>query len=97
MWSLREPWTETADPHMAELLGAIYVWMARQESARSERAWAGVGQAEGRGPPGGVSSGLEGPQAAEALGVCAGPPSGYLATVGAVLVRLAFLAPHLSR
>src|SRR5215471_13051983 len=34
VWSLREPWTETADPHMAELLGAIYAWMARAESAR---------------------------------------------------------------
>jgi len=43
VWSLREPWTETADPLMAELLGALYAWMARAESARrSERVWAGL-------------------------------------------------------
>jgi DNA invertase Pin-like site-specific DNA recombinase len=43
VWSLREPWTETADPHMAELLAAIYAWMARAESARrSERVRAGL-------------------------------------------------------
>ena len=29
VWSLREPWTETADAHTAKLLEAIYAWMAR--------------------------------------------------------------------
>ena len=43
VWSLREPWTETADPAMAELLTSIYAWMARAESARrSERVRAGL-------------------------------------------------------
>ena len=57
VWSLREPWTETADPAMAELLTSIYAWMARAESARrSERVRAGLdrrrreGKAVGRQP-----------------------------------------------
>jgi len=28
VWSLKEPWTETADPRMAELLASLYAWMA---------------------------------------------------------------------
>jgi DNA invertase Pin-like site-specific DNA recombinase len=43
VWSLREPWTETADASMAELLASIYAWIARAESARrSERTKAGI-------------------------------------------------------
>ncbi len=43
VWSLRESWTETSDPRMAELLGAIFAWMAAEESRRrSERTKAGL-------------------------------------------------------
>jgi hypothetical protein len=28
VWSLKEPWTETADPRMAKLLASLYAWMA---------------------------------------------------------------------
>jgi len=52
VWSLREPWTETADPSMAELLAAIYAWMARAESARrSERVRAGIARRKAAGLP----------------------------------------------
>jgi putative DNA-invertase from lambdoid prophage Rac len=52
VWSLREPWTETADPSMAELLAAIYAWMARAESARrSERVRAGLARRKAAGLP----------------------------------------------
>jgi putative DNA-invertase from lambdoid prophage Rac len=52
VWSLREPWTETADPHMAELLASIYAWMARAESAlRSERVRAGLARRKAAGLP----------------------------------------------
>jgi DNA invertase Pin-like site-specific DNA recombinase len=52
VWSLREPWTETADPQMAELLGAIYAWMARMESQRrSERVRAGLARRKAAGLP----------------------------------------------
>jgi DNA invertase Pin-like site-specific DNA recombinase len=52
VWSLREPWTETADPAMAELLTSIYAWMARAESARrSERVRAGLERRRGEGLP----------------------------------------------
>jgi putative DNA-invertase from lambdoid prophage Rac len=52
VWSLREPWTETADPHMSELLTAIYGWMARAESARrSERVRAGLERRRAAGLP----------------------------------------------
>jgi putative DNA-invertase from lambdoid prophage Rac len=52
VWSLREPWTETADPSMAELLAAIYAWMARAESARrSERVRAGLERRRREGKP----------------------------------------------
>lgn len=43
IWSLREPWTETSDPHMAELLNSLFAWMAAMESRRrSERTKAGL-------------------------------------------------------
>lgn len=43
VWSLRESWTETSDPRMAELLASIYAWMAAEESRRrSERTKAGL-------------------------------------------------------
>jgi putative DNA-invertase from lambdoid prophage Rac len=52
VWSLREPWTETADPSMAELLASIYAWMARAESARrSERVRAGLARRKAAGLP----------------------------------------------
>jgi putative DNA-invertase from lambdoid prophage Rac len=52
VWSLREPWTETADPSMAALLAAIYAWMARAESARrSERVRAGLERRRREGKP----------------------------------------------
>ena len=52
VWSLREPWTETADPSMAELLAAIYAWMACAESARrSERVRAGLERRRRDGKP----------------------------------------------
>jgi len=52
VWSLREPWTETADPHMAELLAVIYAWMARADSdRRSERVKAGLDRCRRDGLP----------------------------------------------
>lgn len=52
VWSLHEPWTETADPRMAELLGAIYAWMAAEESRRrSERIRAGLERRRSGGQP----------------------------------------------
>jgi len=52
VWSLREPSTEAADPHMAERLGAIYAWMTRQESARrSRRVRAGQARRKAAGLP----------------------------------------------
>jgi putative DNA-invertase from lambdoid prophage Rac len=33
VWSLKEPWTETADPRMAELLASLYAWMAARSPA----------------------------------------------------------------
>lgn len=52
VWSLREPWTETADPRLAELLGAIYAWMAAEESRRrSERIKAGLDRRRRDGKP----------------------------------------------
>jgi hypothetical protein len=75
VWSLREPWTETADPHMAELLGAIYVWMARQESARrSERAWAGLDRRKAAGLPVGYRAGSKGRRQRKRPGYALGLP-----------------------
>ena len=34
VWSLKEPWTETADPRMAELLASLCAWMPAEESRR---------------------------------------------------------------
>lgn len=52
VWSLREPWTETADPRMAELLAALYAWMAAEESRRrSERTKAGLARRKREGLP----------------------------------------------
>lgn len=52
VWSLRESWTETSDPRMAELLGAIFAWMAAEESRRrSERTKAGLERRKREGKP----------------------------------------------
>jgi len=60
VWSLREPWTETADTRTAELLGAIYAWMARAESARhSERVRAGLARRKAEGLPVGRAAGAK--------------------------------------
>jgi DNA invertase Pin-like site-specific DNA recombinase len=60
VWSLREPWTETADARTAELLGAIYAWMARAESARrSERIRAGLARRKTEGKPVGRAAGAK--------------------------------------
>lgn len=48
--SLQEPWTDTADPHLAELLSSIFAWMARAESdRRSERIKAGLARKKAAG------------------------------------------------
>ena len=50
VWSLREPFTETADPRMAELLVSIFAWMAAEESRiRSERTKTGMARARAQG------------------------------------------------
>ena len=52
VWSLKEPWTETADPRMAELLASLYAWMAVEESRRrSERTRAGLERRKREGLP----------------------------------------------
>lgn len=52
VWSLKEPWTETADPRMAELLASLYAWMAAEESRRrSERTKAGLDRRRRQGLP----------------------------------------------
>jgi putative DNA-invertase from lambdoid prophage Rac len=52
VWSMKESWTETSDPRMAELLGAIYAWMAAEESRRrSERVKAGLERRRREGKP----------------------------------------------
>jgi len=52
VWSLKEPWTETADPRMAELLASLYAWMAAEESRRrSERTRAGLERRRREGKP----------------------------------------------
>jgi putative DNA-invertase from lambdoid prophage Rac len=48
--SRQEPWTDTADPHLAELLSSIFAWMARAESdRRSERIRAGLARKKAAG------------------------------------------------
>lgn len=43
VWSLKESWTETSDPHVRELIAAIMAWVAESESRRrSERTKAGL-------------------------------------------------------
>jgi len=43
IWSLKESWTETSDPRMAELLSSLFAWMAAEESRRrSERIRSGI-------------------------------------------------------
>ena len=44
VWSLTQPWTETADRRLAGLLGAIYAWMAAEEFRR-RREWVKAGLA----------------------------------------------------
>lgn len=52
VWSLKESWTETADPRMAELLRSLYAWMAAEESRRrSERIRAGLERRKAQGLP----------------------------------------------
>jgi DNA invertase Pin-like site-specific DNA recombinase len=52
VWSLKEPWTETADPRLAELLSALYAWMAAEEPRRrSERVKTGLARRKAEGKP----------------------------------------------
>ncbi len=52
VWLLEEPWTETADPKMAELLAPLYAWMAAEESRRrSEQIRAGLERRKREGLP----------------------------------------------
>ena len=52
VWSLKEPW--------AELLGAIYAWMAAEESRRrSERVKAGLARRKAEGKPVGRRAGSQ--------------------------------------
>jgi putative DNA-invertase from lambdoid prophage Rac len=52
VWSLNEPWTETSDPRMAELLSSLFAWMAAEESRRrSERVRAGLERRRREGKP----------------------------------------------
>ena len=52
VWSLRESWTETSDPHVRELVAAIMAWVARMESQRrSERVRAGLARRKAAGLP----------------------------------------------
>jgi len=60
VWSLKEPWTETADPRMAELLAPLYAWMAAEESRRrSERTRAGLERRRREGKPAGRQPGAK--------------------------------------
>jgi hypothetical protein len=46
------PWTDTGDPHLAELLSSIFAWMAHAESERrSERTKAGLARRKAEGKP----------------------------------------------
>lgn len=48
--SVQEPWLDTTNPAVAELLLAIMAWVAEQESARrSERVKAGMARAKAEG------------------------------------------------
>jgi DNA invertase Pin-like site-specific DNA recombinase len=60
VWSMKESWTETSDPRMAELLGAIFAWMAAEESRRrSERVKAGLERRRRQGLPVGRQEGAK--------------------------------------
>jgi DNA invertase Pin-like site-specific DNA recombinase len=60
VWSLKEPWTETADRRLAELLGALYAWIAAEESRRrSERVKAGLARRKTDGKPVGRRAGSQ--------------------------------------
>jgi putative DNA-invertase from lambdoid prophage Rac len=52
VWSPHEPWTETSDPRMAELLSSLFAWMAAEESRRrSDRVRAGLERRRREGKP----------------------------------------------
>jgi putative DNA-invertase from lambdoid prophage Rac len=60
VWSLRESWTETSDPHVRELITAIMAWVARMESQRrSERTKAGLARRKAEGLPVGRQPGAK--------------------------------------
>ncbi len=52
VWSHEEAWANASDPHMRELLVAMFAWMARMESARrSERIKAALARRKEQGLP----------------------------------------------
>ena len=60
VWSHEEPWANTSDPHMRDLLVAMFAWMARMESARrSERIKAALARRRDQGLPVGRKSGAK--------------------------------------
>jgi putative DNA-invertase from lambdoid prophage Rac len=60
VWSLKESWTETSDPHVRELITAIMAWVARMESqCRSERTRAGLARRKAAGLPVGRQPGAK--------------------------------------
>jgi DNA invertase Pin-like site-specific DNA recombinase len=60
VWSLKESWTETSDPRMAELLNSLFAWMAAEESRRrSERIRAGIERRKAEGKPVGRQAGAK--------------------------------------
>ena len=60
VWSLKESWTETSDPHVRELISAIMAWVARMESQRrSERTRAGLARRKAEGLPVGRQPGAK--------------------------------------
>lgn len=60
VWSLRESWTETSDPRLAELLSSLFAWLAAEESRRrSERTKAGLERRRAEGKPVGRQPGAK--------------------------------------
>jgi DNA invertase Pin-like site-specific DNA recombinase len=52
IWSHEEPWLETSEPRMRELLVSFMAWMAQQESdRRSERVKLGLARRKAQGLP----------------------------------------------
>jgi putative DNA-invertase from lambdoid prophage Rac len=52
VWSLKEDWTYTSDPHIRQLIAAIMAWVAQMESQRrSERVKAGLARRRAEGKP----------------------------------------------